>query len=373
MNQIIIDKVTELRHLLHQYPELSCQERETKCRLMTFLKDNTSLKLVDQGSWFYAVKEYVSGNGDSNKAPIAFRADYDALPIEEHLGLPYDSKNPGVSHKCGHDGHASTLCGVAMAVDQMSFDRTIYLVFQPAEEIGLGGEACAKFLEKEGVGEVYAFHNRSGYPEGTVVVRDGLTQCASVGLTVTFTGKTCHASEPEHGISPALVMAKLVAYASTLDKSCLQDMVLLTVIDISLGNMDFGVSPGQGSVSFTLRANEEEDLKAVKAMILADARDLARTYGLETNQEEHDYFPETRNVTSAVEKVRAAARSNGYPCLEMKEPWRASEDFGYYTKHIKGAMFYMGNGEDYPPLHTAGFDYNDKIIDRTIQMFLSLI
>ena len=97
--------VTELRHELHAHPEISGQEVETKRRLMSFLAEHTSFVIHDEGSWFW-VK--VPG-ADPAQPSIGFRADYDALPIPEDLDLPYASQNPGVSHKCGHDGHSSAL------------------------------------------------------------------------------------------------------------------------------------------------------------------------------------------------------------------------------------------------------------------------
>ncbi len=80
--------------------------------------------------------------------------------------------------------------------------RPVYLIFQSAEETGKGGKSCADFVEAAGLGEVYAFHNLSGYPENAIMVRDDLTQCASKGLTFRFTGKRAHAGTPEEGNNP---------------------------------------------------------------------------------------------------------------------------------------------------------------------------
>ena len=107
-----LQKITDLRHELHMYPELSMQETETAARLRKFLEDNTGFQVVDRGNWFYAVHK---GKGAKNK--IAFRADMDALPITEDHALSYHSRNEGVSHKCGHDGHCAALCGLALELD----------------------------------------------------------------------------------------------------------------------------------------------------------------------------------------------------------------------------------------------------------------
>ena len=103
-----LEKIIELRHRLHREPELSGKETGTIRMLSTFLRENTSLEVISRDGWFYAVK-----HGSSETPPIAFRADMDALPMDEGTDLPYASINPGIAHKCGHDGHSAALCGLA--------------------------------------------------------------------------------------------------------------------------------------------------------------------------------------------------------------------------------------------------------------------
>ena len=202
-------KITDLRHELHMYPELSMQERETAERIKTFLRDNTHFRIVDRGdwfsdntdrgadrgNWFYAFKE-----GRKPGQKIAFRADMDALPITEDDALSYHSRNAGVSHKCGHDGHCAALCGLALELDaketdsdiylifhdSKETDSDIYLIFQPGEETGRGALFCRELIREEGIAQIFAFHNLGGYPEGSVVYRSGLTQrayAAGIGRT----------------------------------------------------------------------------------------------------------------------------------------------------------------------------------------------
>ena len=85
-----------------------------------------------------------------------------------------------------------------------------------------------------------------------------------------------------------------------------------------------------------------------------------------------DYFPETRNSAHGIERVRRAARECGFPAMEMTDLWRASEDFGYYLKECSGAMFYIGNGENWPALHTKEYDFNDRFLETAARMFLQL-
>ena len=207
ISEVNLDKITELRQLLHRCPDLSLQESGTIRILESFLQENTSLELFDRDGWFYTVKR--SSSDPAAKSPIAFRADMDALPIDESLTLPYASVRKGISHKCGHDGHMAALCGLALELDTMVVDRAVYLIFQPAEEIGQGAVRCADLIGEKGISEIYAFHNLSGYPENSIVCRKKLTQPASEGLTIHMHGKRSHASAPEEGCSPSAAIAEL--------------------------------------------------------------------------------------------------------------------------------------------------------------------
>lgn len=367
MNKDNLKKIVELRHELHTHPELSGREGWTKRRLMDFIKDNTTLAVVDCGSWFYAA-HYVMGT-----EAIAFRADMDALPIPETgTGLPWASRCPGVSHKCGHDGHSAALCGLGLELESVPRPRSVYLIFQHAEETGQGGQICAALLRERSISEVYAFHNRSGYPEGSVVVRSGLCQCASKGLTVRMTGRRSHASEPEKGINPSFALTALVSHVESLLKEPHQGLVLCTVVNISVGQKDFGISAGEGEVSMTLRADREAEMDALEAGIREEAARLAQANGLEVEFEVSDPFPETVSSAECVRRVETAAQGLQLPLLQMEAPWRASEDFGYYTREFPGAIFYIGSGETWPPLHTPEYDFNDAILGTAVDMFLAL-
>ena len=382
MDRENLEKIKRLRHELHAHPELSMEERETKRRLMEFLRENTKLFIEDRGHYFYA---YANGKNEELE-PIAFRADMDALPMEEKAGLPYGSKNPGVCHKCGHDGHCAALCGLALEADRLGTDRPVYFIFQHGEEIGGGGEECAGLIREKGIRRVFAFHNMSGYPEGQVLVKSGVTQCTSKGLTISMEGTPAHASQPEDGKNPAAALAKLALAIEAMagaqrgeenagqgENSSFGGFVLATIVELSAGGRNFGIAASKGSVSVTLRADYERDLNRLEERIRETAQRLAKRYGLALSFEEQDFFPETVNDPEAVSLVRRAAASLKIPVRELSQPFRASEDFGYYLKQCPGAIFYIGNGEDHPQLHTAEYDFNDGILERATDLFFALL
>ena len=187
-----------------------------------------------------------------------------------------------------------------------------------------------------------------------------------------MTGRSSHASEPEKGRNPAFALASLISRIEVLLREPHEGLVLCTVVNVRLGERDFGISPGEGEVSLTLRAERESEMDALEGDIRREAGLLAWVGGLELNFEESDVFPETVSDEACVDRVVSAAGRLGLKVLDMPEPWRASEDFGYYTKRCPGAIFYIGNGEGYPALHTPGYDFNDRILDTAVSMFLEI-
>lgn len=150
MKQENYDLAVKLRHELHSHPELSMKECWTKAHLMDFLRRHTSLELVDRGRWFYAVRW-----AGEDRPSIAFRADMDAMPVEDPAGLmPYGSQCPGVGHKCGHDGHSASLAAFALELEGNDADKNVFLLFQHAEETGQGAKECAAFLRENGISEI---------------------------------------------------------------------------------------------------------------------------------------------------------------------------------------------------------------------------
>ena len=365
-----LEEITALRHRLHERAELAMEERQTRETLIRFLKERTALEVEDRGRWFYA--HYRSGN---RAAPaLAFRSDFDALAIDEGPGLPYRSRNSGISHRCGHDGHSAALAGLALEADKLGAGRDLYFIFQHAEEIGGGGEECAGLITEKGIAQVYAFHNMSGYPLGSVMVRDGVTQCASKGLTVRFLGTPAHASQPEDGRNPAGAAARLVLKSQEAAAADgFSGMVMATVVQVAVGNKNFGIAAHRGEVSMTLRADYERDLVRLEETIRRYAGHLAENEGLSVSFGESDVFPETVNDPACARLVREAAQACGYPVVAMKKPFRASEDFGHYLKRCPGAMFYLGNGESYAQLHTSGYDFHDRILERAVELFKKII
>ncbi len=353
------EELLALRHLLHENAELSGREVKTKEILIDFLKKHTDLEITDRGGWFYAKKE---GKG---KEKIAFRADFDAVRAPDGRA----------KHMCGHDGHSSILAATALMISEEQLENTVYLIFQYGEENGTGGKECSRLLSEEGINEVYGLHNIPGFPENAVLVREDTFACASVGLTIRLEGKPSHAAYPEAGKNPGAATGAILTMAEGLPKEAgYQGMVLCTPICVELGDpASFGVSASEGRLMFTLRSHYEKDLEQLKSRLTKYAEEQAEAYGLSVSFSYEEGFPDTVNEASCVEKVRKAAQDAGLSVVEVKEPFRWSEDFGYYLKAAKGAFFGIGDGEDYPQLHTETYEFPDQILLTAAQVFYHLL
>jgi len=368
MDKKNLELAIDLRHRLHAHPELSGQETWTRHYLMEFLKKHTQLEIVDCGKWFYA---HYSSNTENPS--IAFRADFDALPIDETISLPYGSCFPGISHKCGHDGHSATLCALALEIDRTGADRDIYFIFQHAEETGAGAIECAPLIDEEKISEIFAYHNMPGYPEGTVAVRKGTMNCASQGMIIHFKGAPAHASLPENGRNPALSIADLIRLIPELtDAASYKGMVLATIVHVHLGEEAFGMAAGEGRLLLTCRAQYEKDLNALSEKLEKKAEEFAERDGLKVTISYKDIFPETVNDGAAVDKILKVCHQLDIPVEDMPDPQRGSEDMGHFLKRTSGAMFLMGIGNR-PPVHDEHYDFYDGIIEPVVEIFTALI
>ena len=364
-----------LRQHLHQYPELSGQEKNTARVIEEFVTRYKPAKiLTGLGGHGLAV---VFDGKEKTGPTLLFRAELDALPIAEVNTFAYASVYPAIGHKCGHDGHMAILMGLASLLHNRPLPKgRVILLFQPAEETGAGAWAV---LQDERFRElkpdyVFALHNLPGLPLHQVLVRDHTFAAASVGLKVRYVGRESHAAEPENGLNPGEAMSELIQALNALvkDQSRYQSLALLTVIHARLGDVAFGTNPGFATVMATLRAFEQQDLNQLKEQAIAAAVTIAQKYGLKYEYEFVEEFPATANAPEAVAVITRAAAALQLDVKQATVPVRWSEDFGHFTRVYTGALFGLGSGEDHPQLHHDDYDFPDELIATGSTLFYSI-
>ncbi|MGC9470829.1 MAG: amidohydrolase [Bacteroidales bacterium] len=371
----LLKELAELRHFLHAHPEVSGNEKRTAAALVDFIGPVSGAEIVSQVGGYGFLVVFNSGIPGPF---LAFRADMDALDIQEAVDRPYRSIHTGISHACGHDGHSVILAGVARWLDDHPLKKgRVALVFQPSEE---NGEGAQRMLEDKKMRDFlpdycYALHNLPGYPLHQVVVRKKYFTAYVKSLLVTLTGKTSHAAEPEHGTNPAAAMALLLHAAGkfTRNRPADPDFTVVTPVYARLGEKAYGVSAGYGEVHYTLRTWTEERMDETAGMLLRLVQKQAEEEGLTAETVwKYTFFP-TLNHPDAVEHIARAARSAGLEVTEPAEPFKWGEDFGMFTRRFRGAMFGLGSGKNMPALHNPDYDFPDALLGTGIRIFTELL
>lgn len=364
-------ELTELRRKLHQYPEISGEEAETA---KTIVRALTPLAPTD-------IYVNLGGHGvaavfDSEvEGPtLMFRAELDALPIQEKSNNPWASTVAGKAHLCGHDGHMMFLLALARMLSRAPTARgKVVLMFQPAEEDGSGARAVVADANYQEIKPDYAFaiHIEPGKPWGFVATRPGLINCASQGMCIKLVGKTAHAADPEDGISPALAIASLIPALNNLGTGGALDdnFRLVTVTHVNIGEATFGIAPGDGTLFITLRTAKDQSMHS----IVNDAKNLATSIAKEHKLGiEFSVFDEFSASINDEEATNIAI--NAMDALNIKNgpdglPMRASEDFGVFGWDAKAAMLCMGPGEHYASLHNPDYDFPDDLLPLGASIF----
>lgn len=370
-----LSKLVELRHALHQAPEISGEEIGTAKTIEAYLTALSPDRLVTQlgGHGVAAVVD-----GEFPGPTILIRCELDGLPIHEISDVPYRSQIDDKGHLCGHDGHMAIVCGVATLLHrERPKSGHVVLLFQPAEETGAGARAVIADSKFAPLAPDFAFalHNYPGIEAGTVSVKDGPINCASRGMRVVFEGKTSHASNPADGISPMAAMSAFMAdiTAFSMGEVTDADFALVTVVHAVLGEPAFGISPGRAEIWATLRTMTDDRMTTLVSACEKRGGRLAKAHGLSYTISYDDVFEASHNDPVATAMVLQALELESVSHKILSAPTRWSEDFGVFGKECKAAMLFLGSGENQPQLHNPDFDFPDKLIETGVKIFHRII
>ena len=355
------ENLAEIRRDFHRFPELGFQEKRTKEKIASYLKE---LGLdVHYGVGIVGVLRA----GEGNKV-IGLRADMDALPIHETNTHDYISKNTGVMHACGHDGHMAMLLGAAHKLStNANFGGTIVFIFQPNEELGLGAKAMMDegLLENFPIQEIYGIHNLPGVPTGTLLTRPGLI-CSSESLfEIKIKGMGGHSSMPQLGRDTITIGAEIVQTLQTIISRKLASgsgAVVSVTEFISDGQRN--VLPGETILKGDVRTRLPDDRKKIELYLNQIASGVASAHDIDIDVFFETEFVETINHPIPTEAVLKTAKRIGLKTNEC-EPMSFSEDFSHFSNSVPGCFFLLGNGTDganNKPLHSNDYDFNDALL-----------
>ena len=358
------DFLTQIRHQLHRNPELSFKELAT-----------AELVALRLNEWGYEVTRNVGGHGvvgrlrhGEGTRSVSLRADMDALPILEENSSAHASKNAGVMHACGHDGHTTMLLGAARQLARTrNFSGTINLVFQPAEEAGR--DSGAQRMIADGLFErfpcdaIFGLHNHPGYPVGTFMFGSGPFMSASDRVLITVRGRGGHAARPHLTVDPILMAGSLVmALQSVVSRNIDPTQTAIVTIGSLNSGMASNVIPESASMGLSVRSFNPEVRDRLQQRITDLVTQHVHGYGgsVEINYERGcpvlvNSLAETAFALQVASELVGAEHT-----VSPFGPVTGSEDFAYYLQHRPGCFLRLGNGEDSAMVHNARYDFNDQ-------------
>ncbi len=348
------------RRQLHQIPELDRFLPETIGYLTSVLEGlGCTLSSPIEGSlcaWF-------DFGGES---AIAFRADLDALPIQEKTAAAYASRHSGRMHACGHDGHAAILLELARRLSRRKeLSRNVLLVFQPAEEATGGAKDICDtgIFAQYKVEAIFGLHLWPGLQKGKVFSRPGEMMSRSAELDVDIFGKSAHIGRSWEGIDSMEAACVFLEKAYALERSLPGNIRRL----LKFGRMESGTVrnalAAHTRMEGGLRAFSDEVFFDLRDRLLEIAGEVEQQFGCRVRVHTSNGYPAIHNPPDLHDKVYTIA-----PFENLPEPSMTTEDFSWYQRYIPGMFFFLGLGEN-PALHSDNFDFDESVLPLGADFF----
>lgn len=375
-----LPEIVAWRRDIHAHPELGFDIPRTSAFVAERLRE-FGCDAVATGIGKTGVVGVIKGNGvvsDGNPKVIGLRADMDALPINEATDLPYASKNKGLMHACGHDGHTAMLLGAARYLaDTRNFAGTAVMIFQPAEEIGTGAVAMLDdgLMERFGIEHIYGMHNRPGLPVGVFGIRQGPVMAATDSIEISIEGRGGHPGRPHECIDPILVGAQLV---TALQHILAQNIDPVDSAGISFHQFQSGqrlvpVVPQTAELVGTMRTLKPEVRKFVKERVGEVVAGIAQITGAKIDIKFQSFDAILFNEVQQTDLARSAAKGvAGENNVLETPPVMGGEDFSFLAQARPGAFVWCGNG-DSAGLHHPAYNFNDEAIPYGTSYWIKLV
>jgi hippurate hydrolase len=382
MRDALVDRVGEfvqLRRDIHRHPELAFEEHRTSDLVATKLE-----------GWGYAVHRGLGGTGvvgtlqrGTSARSLGLRADMDALPIEEATGVAWTSSKPGLMHACGHDGHTAMLLAAAKAMaSDASFDGTLNLIFQPAEEGGGGAVRMMAdgLFDVHPCDAVFALHNMPGVPQGHFVFRDGAAMASSDYVTIRVHGTGGHGAMPHRAADPLVAASSIVMALQTIVARNVDPLhtAVVTVGALHAGQAN-NVIPALATLELSVRALDAEVRRLLEQRIKALVAAQAESFGVTAEIDWRPGYCVLVNSVPETDFARQVARDLvGPERVTLQGPaLTGSEDFAFMLEKIPGSYLLIGNGDGDSAgacmVHNPAYDFNDDNIAIGAAYWVALV
>ena len=354
----LTDELIAIRRHLHAHPERSFHETETSAYLERVLRDHGIDVLANPMET--GVVAQITG---AHAGPtVALRADIDGLPIHEDSGLDFASANPGVMHGCGHDLHMASLLGAVfwLSAHRDLIGGTVRIIFQPAEELGLGARAVIDAGLVDGVEAIIGTHNNPNYAPGTLAAGTAPMMAGCVRFGVTLHAQGTHAGYPHKGTGPLEAMASMIMSLQTIVSRNVTPFhpLVVSVTEVHGGDV-WNVVPTEAGFQGTVRYFHREDGDMAAERFHAIVEQTAAAYGIGASVDWDDFQDPLVSDPALIEPV--CAHIPQYASLAPIMPSMAGEDFAEYAKVTRPVFAFVGsNGTpgcaDWHSPRFVGFD-----------------
>ena len=367
-NKLSQDLITYRRDL-HQIPELGFYVYKTSAYVTQILSklSCTVERIVQTGIIAY----FDFGCEET----MAFRADMDALPIQEETGLPYASTHEGCMHACGHDGHMAGLLGFARVLD--AYKREGYqpafnalLLFQPAEETIDGAlRICGTHIfDHYKIKAIFGLHLWPMLEKGEIASRPGAMMAKSTAVDVTIEGVSAHCGEPEKGKDALEAACRFVSDIYSYKTIFVPERCVLKFGKLESGTVRNAISPYSRLLGTMRTFNEETWNNLVNAMKHL-GQELEHAYGINFSLDVSKSHPAVINNEALYKRVKPSLMGLNY--VELRRPVMIAEDFSFFEQQMPGVFFFLGTGSGIP-LHSDNYDFDDSVIIEGVKLFDTL-
>lgn len=373
----LLHQIRRIREEIHEFPELAFNEKRTSKLIFDYLK-GLSLDAVERVAGTGIVGHL---KGSSIDRTIAFRAEMDALPIQEASELPYASVNSGIMHACGHDGHVAVMLGVAgvLSAIREKLHRNVTFIFQPAEETTGGAKSMLEagvLVKPKRIEAIFGLHARPQICAGQIEL-DSVPNAATNPFTISIIGQGCHAAYPHLGIDPIVVGSQIVNSLQQLVSRRLDpfDTVVVSVGSFNSGNSG-NIIPSEAELSGTIRTRNPAVQEKVKSMLESICVFTAQAFGAKVDVKIGSGSARVYNNPELISLVREV----GYKTLGSENiltaemPTMGGDDFSFYLEEqggVPGCLFRLGVASNHP-VHTDKFDFGHEATETGILMMVNI-
>jgi amidohydrolase len=368
--QRIEPALIEIRRDVHAHPELGFEEVRTSA---VVTRELTRLGIQHQAG---IGKTGVVGliEGGRPGPVLAIRADMDALPIQEHTGLPFASTVPGLMHACGHDVHTSTLLGVAAVLKDLApqLAGTVKLVFQPAEE-GVGGMRAMiadGVMDGPKVDYALGFHNHPDMPVGTFGFVRGACLAASDRFEITMHGKSGHAAYPHTTIDPIVAAATLILQLQTVvSREVPPTRPAVVTVGAIHGGAAHNIIPDSVLIKGTVRTLHPEVRDLAEQAIGRLCAGMLEGMRVRCELDYRRGVPPLINDDRVLDPAIAAVRKQFGDVIEQGEASLGGEDFALMADLVPGFQLRVGSSQPgrADKLHNSGYQPDERCIGFGVQ------